>query len=146
MDPTGADSMTARKKTAAPAEQKEVTVADLILALASYPQHATVGTSDGYASLMIDTPEHPTEVVQVAYDPEGPTVHHYERPDIVERVIHRSDPLDDFAAAQEFLEWLQTKHYGMPRESTGGGHNEPTTYRDLKPAELAREYATRSAT
>lgn len=56
----------------------------------------------------------------------------------------RTDRLDDFAAAKEFLEWLQASRYGMPRVSTGGGHNEPTTYRNMEPAELAEEFARRT--
>jgi len=139
--------MTARKKVAS--EPKPVTVAELLLALASYPQDAEVHISDPYVAIMIRVEGDPIEEYHSFWEPMETTSivasrpQHYQRPDIVERVVHRSEPMDDFAAAQEFLEWLQGQHYGMPRESTGGGHNEPTTYRDLTPSELAHEYAQR---
>lgn len=135
--------MTARKKP----QPKPVTVAELLLALASYPQDAEVYLSDPYIALLAKVEGEPegAESDGVIWEPIAQRPQHYQCPDIVERVIRRADPLDDFAAAKEFLEWLQEQHYGMPQASTGGGHNEPTTYRDLDPAELAEEFARRQA-
>lgn len=141
--------MTARKKAAAPAEQTPVTVAEMLLALASYPQDATVAVTDPYAVIMIHVEGDPEEEHRTLWDPTVQTSiveqrpQHYRRPDIVERVIRRSEPMDDFAAAREFLEWIAAKGYQPPRQSTGGGHNEPTSYRDLPALELAREFAER---
>lgn len=141
--------MTARKK--AQPEPKPLTVADLLLALASYPQDATLGTRDPYIGVLVFVPapegvddEH--ELIDWMDGGETGTAKHYQRPDIIERVIRRSEPLDDFAAAKEFLEWLATKRgYNQPQVATGGGHNEPTSYRDLSPAELAEEFARRES-
>jgi len=145
--------MTARKKAATDAEQAPVTVAELLLALASYPQDAQVQMTDPYTALLVAIEGEPegAESDGVLWEPMAGTSivaqrpQHYQRPDIVERVIRRTDPLDDYAAAKEFLEWLQEQGYGMPQASTGGGHNEPTTYRDLDPGELAEEFARRQA-
>lgn len=141
--------MTARKKTAAPAEQTPVTIAELILAAASYPQDSTVQLGDTHAALVVHVDGE--EKHRTLWDPMADTSivaqrpQHYERPEIAERVIQRSDPMDDFSAAQDFLEWLKEQRYQMPQVSTGGGHNEPTSYRDLTPSELAHEYAAREA-
>lgn len=135
--------MTARKK---PTPPPPVTIRDLLLAVASYPQDAVVDL-DHSAVITVALGEQPEGVDEFAvlWEPlEAPQ--HYQRADVVERVIRRSDPLDDFAAAQEFLEWLRERGYQPPRQSTGGGHNEPTSYRDLEPTELAQEFATRSTT
>lgn len=145
--------MTARKKTATPEPQQPVTVAELLLALATYPLDAEVQMTDPYTALLVRIEGEPegAESDGVLWEPMADTSivaqrpQHYQRPDIVERVIRRTDPLDDYAAAKEFLEWLQEQRYGMPQVSTGGGHNEPTTYRDLGPAELAEEFARREA-
>lgn len=141
--------MTARKKAAAPAEQTPVTVAELLLALASYPQDAIVELSDPYAMLTALVEGDPVDAFHVLWEPAATTSiveqrpQHYRRPDIVERVIRRSEPMDDFAAAREFLEWLEAQGYEPPRQSTGGGHNEPTSYRDFPALELAQEFAER---
>lgn len=151
--------MTARKKALTPntasmikslqmdAEQTPVTVAELLLALASYPQDAPVDISP-YASLttfIVGDPESEWRAIWEPYpgDGSGQRPRHYRRPDIIERVIRRSEPMDDFAAAREFLEWIAAEGYEPPRQSTGGGHNEPTTYRDLPALELAQKFAER---
>lgn len=144
--------MTARKKTTKP-ETRPVTVADLILALATWPLDAEVYMSDPYAALLARVEGEPegAESDGVIWEPMANTSivaqrpQHYQRPDIVERIVRRTDPLDDFAAAKEFLEWLRAQRYGMPQVATGGGHNEPTSYRDLSPAELAEEFARRES-
>lgn len=132
--------MTARKSDPAP-NPEPVTVAELLLALATYPLETPVEVSDGYGAgsklFALIEGEH----VEVWGDEREARPHRRDK-EIV-KVVRRADPLDDFAAAKEFLEWLQGQRYGMPQMSTGGGHNEPTTYRDLDPAELAEEFARR---
>lgn len=136
--------MTARKKTT-PEPQKPVTVAELLLALATYPLDAPLSTyanGGGGGAILVELVEGEAWVdVWTGTWDERP----HRRVEEIVKVVRRADPLDDFAAAKEFLEWLQTQRYGMPQVSTGGGHNESTTYRDLDPAELAEEYARREA-
>lgn len=139
--------MTARKKVQP--EPAPVTVAELLLALASYPQDAPLWTCEngtGGGEVWVDVDPSDTSAESNMCIWEG---HAYERPahraEEIVKVVRRAEPMDDFAAAKEFLEWLQAQHYGMPKVSTGGGQNEPTTYRDLTPAELAEEFARRQA-
>jgi hypothetical protein len=137
--------MTARKKTTTPEPQQPVTVAELLLALATYPLDAPLSTYEnggGGGAIQVELAEGEAWVdVWTGTWDERP----HRRVEEIVKVVRRTDPLDDFAAAKEFLEWLQGQRYGMPRVSTGGGHNEPTTYRDLGPAELALEFAEREA-
>ena len=127
--------MTARKP-------KPVTVAELLLALATYPLDAPLATVENGGGLLVEITDGEGWVdVWTGTDHERPQ---HRAADVV-KIVRRSDSLDDFAAAKEFLEWLQAQRYGMPQVSTGGGHNEPTTYRDLDPAELAEEFARRQA-
>lgn len=135
--------MTARKKTTP--EQTPVTVAELLLALATYPLDAPLSTYEnggGGGAIQVELAEGEAWVdVWTGTWAERP----HRRVEEVVKVVRRADPLDDFDAAKDFLEWLQAQRYGMPREATGGGHNEPTTYRDLDAAELAEKYARREA-
>lgn len=136
--------MTARKKTA-PEPQQPVTVAELLLALATYPLDAPLSTYEngsGGGAILVELVEGEAWVdVWTGTWDERPQ----HRPNEIVKVVRRSEPLDDFAAAKEFLEWLRAQHYGMPQVATGGGHNEPTSYRDLSPAELAEEFARRES-
>lgn len=132
--------MTARKKTTKP-ETRPVTVADLILALATWPLDAELQTGESGGGGYIAT-EIEGEFFEIWEGDSTPPQH---RPNEIVKVVRRSEPLDDFAAAKEFLEWLRAQHYGMPQVATGGGHNEPTSYRDLSPAELAEEFARRES-
>jgi len=133
--------MTARKKPQP--EPPAVTIAELLLALATYPLDAVVTTGEnrgggGEVYAWIEGEPFDVWTGNVWERPNH-------RPGEIIKVVQRSDPMDDFAAAKEFLEWLQTQRYGMPHEATGGGHNEPTTYRDLDPATLAEEFARRAS-
>lgn len=133
--------MTARKPKP---ETRPVTVADLILALATWPLDAELYTGEnggggGYIATDIEG-----EFFEIWEGNDGNPPQH--RPEEIVKVVRRSEPLDDFAAAKEFLEWLQAQRgYVQPQVATGGGHNEPTSYRDLSPAELAEEFARRES-
>lgn len=93
--------MTARKKAAAPDEQAPVTVAELLLALASWPQDAEVYMTDPYTAIFARVDGDPEEEHRALWEPMEQTSiaaqrpQHYQRPDIVERVIRRSEPMDD---------------------------------------------------
>lgn len=127
----------------APTEDAPVTVAELILALATYPLDAPLATyENGGGGGVIQVEPVDGEVWTVVWTGRWDERPLHRATEAV-KVVHRADPLDDFAAAKEFLEWLQAQRYGMPRRSTGGGHNEPITYRDLDPTELAKEFAQR---
>jgi hypothetical protein len=106
--------MTARKKPTP--ERAPVTVAELLLALASYPQDAIVTIADPFIDLGVMVGDEYHTVYEFN------TVTHYERPDIVVQEVERSHPGDEFAIANEFLTWLRRQSIGLT--NVGQGHNE----------------------
>ncbi|QDP45552.1 hypothetical protein SEA_FUZZBUSTER_68 [Microbacterium phage FuzzBuster] len=133
--------MPAKKKTPPPAPP--ITVADLLLALATFPQDAVLTTNDEHidVGVLIDNGEdHPEYVMLIDW-------HHsealrYRRPDIVREIVHRNSPGDDFATAQEFLEWLGKSDMVLRRP--GHGHNELDGPVMKSGIEIAEEFARRS--
>lgn len=126
-----------RKK---PAEPAPVTVAELLLALASYPLDGVVTIADPYIDLgvMVDDDYH-----TVLHMHEGVT--RYERPDIVVQEVERSDAGEEFAIANEFLAFLRSRSIRLT--SAGQGHNETDSpLPEVARARLAEDFATRETT
>ncbi len=132
-----------RKKPATP-EPEKVTVAELLLALASYPLDAEVTTYEnggggGALQVTLVDGEEWAELWE-GHRYERPK--HYERPDVIVQEVQRSDAGEEFAIANEFLAYLRSQSISLVHD--GQGHNEtaspilPTTR-----ARLAEEFATR---
>ena len=116
---------------------KTTTVAELLLALASYPQDAEVTMSDPFVDLGVIVDG---DYFTVYHKYEGAA--HYERPDIIVREVERGHPGDDYATAQEFLEWLRSR--GITLAWMGRGHGElDTPIQPDQRARLAEQYASR---
>lgn len=125
-----------RKKPATP-EPKRTTVAELILALASYPLDGVVTIVDPFVDLgvIVDDDYH-----TVYHEHEGTT--HYERPDVIVQEVQRGDPGDDFVTAGEFLDWLRSQSIGL--STPAHGHNETDSpLPESARARLAEEFARR---
>lgn len=129
-----------RKKPATP-DPKPTTVAELLLALASFPQDAHVVTSEngsggGALAVMIDD-----DWIDLweGHDYECPK--HYERPDVILEAVERSHPGEEYAIAVELLEWLG--RHDVVLYTPGHGHNETASPLHRKPRELAEEFADR---
>lgn len=133
--------MTARKKTRP--TPPPITVADLLLALATYPQDGVITTSDGDVGVLIDNGEDHPEY-EMLIDGQNSEALRYNRPNIVREVIHRNSPGDDFVVAQEVLDWLHKSDIVL--RHPGHGHNELDGPVHKSAIELAEEFARRSAT
>jgi len=125
-----------RKKPATP-DPHEITVAELLLALATFPQDATLSTTDPFVEVgvLVAGEWHPLIEWHAA-------AQRYERPDVVVQEVQRSDAGEEFAIANEFLAYLRTSSISLVHD--GQGHNE--TASPLLPAtraRLAEEFATR---
>lgn len=106
-----------RKK---PTEPEPVTVAELLLALASYPQDAVVTIADPFIDLGVTVGEDYHTVLDMH---EGVT--HYQRPDVVVQEVERAHPGDEYAIAAEFLSWLRENDIELSHP--GHGHNETSS-------------------
>lgn len=119
-----------------------VTVAELLLALASYPQDATVTIADPFMDLGVEIGDDYQTVYQ-----RGERAHHYEPPAVEETAApvepKRSHPGDDYAAAQDVLDWLRQRGIGLV--NPGQGHNETASpVPEAQRAQLARDFAARN--
>ena len=123
-----------------------VTIAELLLALASFPQDATVhpAADESDAEVFIEV-----EIDGVAYTllQSGERAHHYEPPVVEETTPttepKRSHPGDDYAAAQDVLDWLRQRGIGLV--NPGQGHNETASpVPEAQRAQLARDFAARN--
>ena len=132
--------MTAKKKTRTPAP--DITVADLLLALATYPQDATLTMADPTElGMMINNGnDHPE--YEMLIDWEHGEALRYRRPDVVREVVHRSNPGDDFATAQEFLEWMHSSDLVL--RHPGHGHGELDGFVMKSATEIAEAFARRA--
>lgn len=125
-------------------DPEAVTVQELLLALMTYPLDAPLWTGEngvGGGALMVDvSPGDDTVTVWEGHVWERPKA--YERPDEVVRVVERGHPGDDFAVAQEFLDWLRSQSIGLV--NPGHGHNETDSpVLEAQRARLAQAFAER---
>lgn len=120
--------------------EKPTTVADLILALATYPLESEVTISDPYIDLgvLVDG-----DYCTVYHEHDGVTP--YERPDVIVHEVRRDHPGDEFEAAQSVLAWLRSR--GVTLSWIGQGHNDSDIPLSREQRErLAEEYAARPTT
>lgn len=128
------------------ADPQPVTVQELLLALVTYPLDAPLWTTEnggGGGELWVDTDPGDTgaEVNMAVW-----TGHAWERPKAYEppvvRIVERGHPGDDFAVAQEFLDWLRSQSIGLV--NPGHGHNETDSpVLEAQRARLAQAFAER---
>lgn len=115
----------------------KTTVAELLLALASYPQDAEVVMSDPYIELGVLV----ADEYHAVYRPhEG--VAHYGPPRVIVRVVERNEPGDDYATAVDFLAWLRANDVELVHP--GHGHGEGSMpMRKATRDNLAQRFAQR---
>lgn len=114
-----------------------VTVAELLLALASYPQDATVTIGDPFIDVYVMVGDNYRTVYR-----QGERAHHYEPPAVEEAEdapAPRRHAGDDYAAAQDFLEWLRSQEIGLISD-------EGSPARDNSRDSLAARFAARGGT
>lgn len=125
------------RKKPAPSDPIRITVADALLALASYPQDAELITTDPFVPVGVMVGDEVHELLDWQN-----AAQHYERPDVIVQEVSRSDAGEEFAIANEFLGYLRAHAISLVHD--GQGHNE--TASPLLPAtraRLAEEFATR---
>lgn len=134
--------MPARKKTT-PQPPAEITVADLILALATFPQDGILTSIDGNIDVGVmihDGDRHPE--YEMLIDWEHGEALRYRRPDTVREIVHRAQPGDEFATVQEFIEWMHKSDLAFSRP--GHGHGELDSPVNKSAIEIAEEFARRA--
>jgi hypothetical protein len=82
-----------------------VTVAELLLALASYPQDAEVTIADPFVDLGVMVGDEYYTVYQLHN-----RAQHYEPPEVVQAPAPRGHPGDEYATAREVLEWARREN------------------------------------
>lgn len=123
-----------------PVPEVPVTVGELLLVLASFPQDAPLtswenGGGGGTIAAMIGD-----ETIAIWEGGYIDRPQHYVAPTAV--VIERGHPGDDFALAQDFLAWMDSADLVL--RHPGHGHGEGDLYVSATDLEIAQRFAERS--
>lgn len=127
------------RKKADPPTVPHVTVAELLLALASFPQDASLTTYEnggGGGSLAVLVGDEFVELWDGHYLDRP---HHYVAPAAV--VVERGHPGDDFEVAQEFIAWAKRSDLALVHP--GRGHGELDSPVRESAVEIAQRFASR---